>query len=138
MSGDLPELPFAPVGAWLRAELPEIFRDPSWSAELISGGLSNITYRLRGSGGTTVILRRPPLGGVLPSAHDMVREHRVLAVIDWELSTLGDPLADLGLALTYWHDLGDAERELIPVAVGVTDPVPALVAAGLRQYGSAP
>jgi aminoglycoside phosphotransferase (APT) family kinase protein len=40
--------------------------------------------------------------------------------VDWELSTLGDPLADLGLALTYWHDPGDDERAQIPVAVGVT------------------
>jgi aminoglycoside phosphotransferase (APT) family kinase protein len=36
------------------------------------------------------------------------------------LSTLGDPIADLGLALTYWHDVGDAERDAIPVARGVT------------------
>jgi aminoglycoside phosphotransferase (APT) family kinase protein len=29
---------------------------------------------------------------------------RIRAVLDWELSTLGDPLADLGLLLVYWHD----------------------------------
>jgi aminoglycoside phosphotransferase (APT) family kinase protein len=44
----------------------------------------------------------------------------VSAVLDWELSTLGDPLADLGTAMAYWHDEGDAERDLIPVAAGVT------------------
>ena len=27
----------------------------------------------------------------------------ILAVVDWEMSTLGDPLADLGLTLTYWR-----------------------------------
>jgi aminoglycoside phosphotransferase (APT) family kinase protein len=52
-----------------------------------------------------------------PSATDPAR---INAVVDWELSTLGDPLADLALALVYWHDLGDTERELIPVALGVT------------------
>ena len=33
---------------------------------------------------------------------------RILAVLDWELSTLGDPLADLGLLLIYWHEADDA------------------------------
>src|SRR5262249_18742851 len=45
---------------------------------------------------------------------------RIRAVLDWELSTLGDPLADLGTTMAYWHDEGDAERELVPVAAGVT------------------
>ncbi|MGW4420972.1 phosphotransferase family protein [Streptosporangium sp. NPDC004631] len=44
----------------------------------------------------------------------------ILAVVDWEMSTLGDPLADLGLTLTYWQDPGDEERASIPVATGVT------------------
>jgi aminoglycoside phosphotransferase (APT) family kinase protein len=44
----------------------------------------------------------------------------ILAVVDWEMSTLGDPLADLGLTLTYWQDPGDTERASIPVAAGVT------------------
>ena len=269
MSEDLPGLPRAAVDDWLRSALPDLVRGGPWTAELISGGLSNITYRLHLSGAET-ILRRPPLGGVLPSAHDMQREWKILsalaptevpvpeplalctdpgvlgypfyvmravpgetlrtaqdtaaltvaqraavssalidalaqlhavdveavgladfgrpdgysarllkrwgqqweksktrelpdmdvliarlserippqqystivhgdyrldntiveldedggarvaAVVDWELSTLGDPLADLGLALVYWHDRDDADRELIPVAAGVT------------------
>ena len=41
-------------------------------------------------------------------------------MLDWELSTLGDPLADLGTTMAYWHDEGDAERYDIPVAAGVT------------------
>ena len=47
---------------------------------LISGGRSNLTYLVRG-GGHEWVLRRPPLGHVLPTAHDMVREHRVLAAL---------------------------------------------------------
>jgi aminoglycoside phosphotransferase (APT) family kinase protein len=264
---DLPGLPFALVDAWLRQALPAMPVSAGWRAEVISGGLSNITYRIWLADGTRLILRRPPLGGVLPSAHDMQREYRVLsalqqtpvpvplplamctdpdvlgypfyvmddvpgyvlrnradtarlapaqraavaddlivhlaelhavdfaaiglsefgrpdgythrqvrrwrqqwlaigarrladmelllsrladrvppraeatvvhgdyrldntiigaghtriaAVIDWELSTLGDPLTDLGMLLTYWHDLGDIEREAIPVAAGLT------------------
>jgi aminoglycoside phosphotransferase (APT) family kinase protein len=47
---------------------------------LIAGGRSNLTYRVDGPGGTWV-LRRPPLGHVLPTAHDMAREHRVLSAL---------------------------------------------------------
>jgi len=270
MADDLPGLPAAAAERWLRAELPALFEGGPWSAEVISGGLSNITYRLRLPTGT-VILRRPPLGHVLPRAHDMAREYRVIsalygtpvpvpqplalctdpdvlgvtfyvmrdvpgsvlqtkadtaalspavrgaladalisvladlhdvspdavglgdygrrsgycvrqirtwgaqwersrtrdlpdmdvlltrlaevapadsgsvivhgdfrldntvvsvpregmpriaAVLDWELSTLGDPLADLAVMLSYWHDPGDAERGSIPVSGGLTD-----------------
>ncbi|MFF5208963.1 phosphotransferase family protein [Streptosporangium sp. NPDC000396] len=44
----------------------------------------------------------------------------ILAVVDWEMSTLGDPIADLGLTLTYWQDPGDIERSSIPVAGDIT------------------
>lgn len=49
-------------------------------AELISGGRSNLTYRLT-DGRSTWVLRRPPLGGLTPSAHDMAREYRVVAAL---------------------------------------------------------
>jgi aminoglycoside phosphotransferase (APT) family kinase protein len=270
MASDLPGLPAAAAGRWLRETLPDLIQDGPWHAEVISGGLSNITDRLWLPGGT-VILRRPPLGRVLPRAHDMAREYRVLSalvptpvpvpeplalctdpsvlgvtfyvmrdvpgtvlrtpadtgalspaargalasaligtladlhavspdavglgdygrrsgycvrqirtwgaqwersrtrdlpdmevllarlaelapedsactivhgdyrldntvvslppdgapriagVLDWELSTLGDPLADLAVTLSYWHDPGDVERGDIPVAAGLTD-----------------
>ncbi len=34
---------------------------------------------------------------------------RVIALFDWEMSTIGDPLADLGWMLTYWSDPSDTE-----------------------------
>src|SRR5262249_36525703 len=48
--------------------------------ELISGGRSNLTYRVA-MGDQQVALRRPPLGHVLPTAHDMRREYRVLSAL---------------------------------------------------------
>jgi aminoglycoside phosphotransferase (APT) family kinase protein len=48
--------------------------------ELIAGGRSNLTYRLD-LDGTQLVLRRPPLGHVLPTAHDMSREFRVLTAL---------------------------------------------------------
>src|SRR4051812_27488922 len=44
---------------------------------LMSGGRSNLTYRVR-AGSEQWVLRRPPLGHVLETAHDMAREYRVL------------------------------------------------------------
>jgi aminoglycoside phosphotransferase (APT) family kinase protein len=61
-----------------RAGLP----DGELRAEVIVGGKSNLTYRLTsGSGSAAVVLRRPPLGHVLPTAHDMAREYRVIAAL---------------------------------------------------------
>jgi aminoglycoside phosphotransferase (APT) family kinase protein len=47
-------------------------------AGLISGGRSNLTYFV-GDDAHEWVLRRPPLGHVLPTAHDMAREYKVLA-----------------------------------------------------------
>ncbi|MGZ8765500.1 MAG: phosphotransferase family protein [Acidimicrobiia bacterium] len=49
-------------------------------AELIAGGRSNLTYGVT-DGEHRWVLRRPPLGHVLPTAHDMGREYRVLAAL---------------------------------------------------------
>ena len=64
--------------------LADVLHDPRWlgcDVALISGGKSNLTYRVASDAGE-VILRRPPLGNILPTAHDMVREHRVLSGLD--------------------------------------------------------
>ena len=59
---------------------------------LISGGRSNLTYLVRG-GGLTWVLRRPPLGHVLPTAHDMAREYRVLAALAATAVPVARPIA---------------------------------------------
>jgi aminoglycoside phosphotransferase (APT) family kinase protein len=59
------------------------FHDERWrecSVALLAGGYSNLTYVVRSVAGE-VILRRPPLGHVLPTAHDMAREYRVMTVL---------------------------------------------------------
>jgi aminoglycoside phosphotransferase (APT) family kinase protein len=64
--------------------LAEALHDPRWlgcDVALISGGKSNLTYRIASDAGE-VILRRPPLGHILPTAHDMVREHRVISALE--------------------------------------------------------
>lgn len=60
--------------------LAEATGEEAWrqlSADLISGGKSNLTFTLHNPLGQELILRRPPTGELLPSAHDMGREARV-------------------------------------------------------------
>lgn len=68
-----------PVSAWLTANIAGAVAP--FSFELIAGGRSNLTYRVTGADGARFVLRRPPLGHVLATAHDMAREHRVIAAV---------------------------------------------------------
>jgi len=66
--------------AWLRGALPERLAAGPPRIAQFPGGHSNLTYCLRfDDGGPELVLRRPPLGPVAPSAHDMGREFRVLS-----------------------------------------------------------
>jgi aminoglycoside phosphotransferase (APT) family kinase protein len=64
---------------WLAREVEGATGAPL-HASLISGGRSNLTYAV-GDGTTTWVLRRPPLGHVLPTAHDMAREYTVIRAL---------------------------------------------------------
>jgi aminoglycoside phosphotransferase (APT) family kinase protein len=48
---------------------------------LIAGGRSNLTYTVTDAAGSTFVLRRPPTGNVLATAHDMAREHRIISAV---------------------------------------------------------
>jgi aminoglycoside phosphotransferase (APT) family kinase protein len=76
---DLPGLDLAALTAWLDSEHPGM-RQGELAAEVIAGGKSNLTYRVT-DGANTWALRRPPLAHVLPTAHDMVREYRVISAL---------------------------------------------------------
>ena len=69
----------ARVGAWLDANV-EGAMGP-YAYDLIAGGRSNLTFKVTDSTGRTMVLRRPPLGHVLATAHDMAREHRIIAAV---------------------------------------------------------
>jgi aminoglycoside phosphotransferase (APT) family kinase protein len=49
--------------------------------ELVAGGKSNLTYRVWTADGAQYVVRRPPLGHVLSTAHDMAREFRVISAL---------------------------------------------------------
>ncbi len=81
---DVPGLDTAGLRAWLEREHPELADGPGPGGELtasvIAGGRSNLTYRVDGAR-VPLVVRRPPLGHVLSTAHDMRREHRVVTAL---------------------------------------------------------
>ena len=63
---------------WLVAEIG--LRAPL-TFTFVAGGRSNLTFLVDDDTGRRVVLRRPPLGMVLASAHDMGREHRIISAL---------------------------------------------------------
>jgi aminoglycoside phosphotransferase (APT) family kinase protein len=76
---EIPE--FEQVGAWLAANMPE-----SPPATIVHGD-----YRL----GNTMIAHGTPA--------------RLIAIFDWEMATIGDPLADVGYMMMHWTEAGDPQ-----------------------------
>lgn len=76
---DVPGLDISGLQDWLRRTHPRLAGGPL-SARVVTGGKSNLTYAIDG-GAVPLILRRPPLGHVLSSAHDMRREFRVISAV---------------------------------------------------------
>ena len=76
---ELPGVDLAALTRWLDGERPGL-RQGDLDGEVIAGGKSNLTYRIS-DGVSTWALRRPPLAHVLPTAHDMVREYRVISAL---------------------------------------------------------
>ena len=78
------------VGPWLAESLG--LAEPI-GYELIAGGRSNLTYRVTDAAGREVVLRRPPVHHVLPTAHDMTREHRAISALYPTAVPVPEPLA---------------------------------------------
>jgi aminoglycoside phosphotransferase (APT) family kinase protein len=74
---DPPGLDLDRLGAYLEA--CGLTQGPL-TGEVIQGGKSNLTYIVRDRAATFVV-RRPPLGHVLATAHDMAREYRVISAL---------------------------------------------------------
>jgi aminoglycoside phosphotransferase (APT) family kinase protein len=67
------------VSAWLTSHVDGALEP--FDFELIVGGRSNLTFRVTGADGARFVLRRPPTGHVLATAHDMAREHRIISAV---------------------------------------------------------
>jgi aminoglycoside phosphotransferase (APT) family kinase protein len=87
LAGLEPEL----VEKWLAANVPGLVAPVRFV--LVAGGRSNLTYRVTDASGQHFALRRPPLGGVLSTAHDMGREWRFISAMAPTAVPVAPPLA---------------------------------------------
>ena len=79
------------VSAWLAAHVDGLALPLRWTK--LAGGHSNVTYRIDDESGRTFVVRRPPLGELQPTAHDMGREFKVIDAL-WPTSVpVPEPIA---------------------------------------------
>ena len=74
----IPGIDVPAVTAWFTEHTDAV---PPLAFDLIAGGRSNLTFRVTDTAGGAWVLRRPPLGHVLATAHDMGREHRIISAL---------------------------------------------------------
>ena len=83
------ELPIDKLSDYLKTALPQFAGE--LTVEQFPSGFSNLTYLLR-LGDNQLVLRRPPFGANIKSAHDMSREYRILSHLDGHYSKIPSPL----------------------------------------------
>ncbi len=103
-----------PIGVEVDRVVPWLSERCSWMEPpfvwtKLPGGHSNFTYRVTDANGREFVLRRPPLGELLPSAHDMAREYKVMSAL-WPTSVpVPEPLAfcdDLSVTGAKFYAMG--------------------------------
>jgi aminoglycoside phosphotransferase (APT) family kinase protein len=77
--GDPTGVDVAAVTDWFRANVPAA--EPPLSFSRVAGGHSCLTFVVTDATGQKFVLRRPPLGHVLATAHDVLREHRIMSAL---------------------------------------------------------
>ena len=77
--GEVTGIDIERVSRWLVAHVEGAVAPFRFS--LIAGGRSNLTFKVTDAAGVHYVLRRPPLGHVLATAHDMAREHRIISAV---------------------------------------------------------
>jgi aminoglycoside phosphotransferase (APT) family kinase protein len=90
----------------LTRPLPDLVRTADWLAE-----------RLPGSPPSTIVHGDYKLDNVMLAPAPPAR---VRAILDWEMSTIGDPLADLGYLLSFWREPGDSEDAVLAEQIELT------------------
>ena len=65
--------------AWFKTNIEGV--EPPLEFEPIEGGHSNLTFKVSDRASRRFVLRRPPTGAVIATAHDMAREHRIISAL---------------------------------------------------------
>jgi aminoglycoside phosphotransferase (APT) family kinase protein len=91
------------TGQWAKTKTEDV--------EAIDELIVRLKKRIPESSRSTIVHGDYRLDNCIVSAED---PSRINAVLDWELSSLGDPMLDLALTLFYWREPGDIELTLIP------------------------
>jgi aminoglycoside phosphotransferase (APT) family kinase protein len=114
---------FGKPEGYLERQLARWQRQWELSATREMPGYDDLTRRL--AAGLPAVSAAAPPGGLVHGDYRLDNmlvvlddEPRISAVVDWEMSTLGDPLADLGLALVYWTNPG--EQDWLALAASAT------------------
>jgi aminoglycoside phosphotransferase (APT) family kinase protein len=94
----------ARIEPWLRERLPAA--QPPFRLERLAGGRSNLTFLLADAAGGEWVLRRPPLGPRQATAHDVLREGRIMAA-------LGPTAVPVPIVLGAVPELGDDGAPLL-------------------------
>jgi aminoglycoside phosphotransferase (APT) family kinase protein len=82
----------------------------------LPGGHSNLTYLLTDAGLRQLVIRRPPLGQLLPKAHDMWREYRIIDGLWPTAVPVAEPIAycdDRSVAETHFYVMGKVDGEAL-------------------------
>ena len=69
----------AAVESWVAQHVPSLALPLRWTR--LEGGHSNLTYLIEDSQGQRAVIRRPPMGELLPKAHDMAREWALISAL---------------------------------------------------------
>jgi len=82
----------AAVEAWVDAQVESLQPPFTWTK--LEGGHSNLTYQIDSvDGGPSAVIRRPPMGELLPKAHDMGREWSCISALWPTPVPVAEPLA---------------------------------------------
>lgn len=90
-TAEVPGIDRSRVAEWLVDHLPGLAAPLSFTR--VGEGQSNLTFRVGDAAGRAVVVRRPPLGEILASAHDVAREHRILTALAAAGARVPQPLA---------------------------------------------
>lgn len=112
----------------IEAWLPTVtVAEPPIAWERLPGGHSNLTYLLTDATGREMVIRRPPQGELLPKAHDMWREFRIIEGLWPTAVPVAEPIAycdDREIAETHFYLMGKAEGHALYSGAEVAEFLP--------------